>query len=391
MHTNIVIKYNKKQVIATVLFAAMFFVLVPYGEAKIECKNFYKNAGETPVDDETCQTVGYNEIPGRAFPNGSIIKKKTSPKVYYIENFQKRAIESPALFESHGFDWKNLIIASDSDVDNIKNYDNEFAKDNTFVDGPPLKFRDGSLLSNRGGVYIISNGMRRPIVSPAAFLRLGFKWNNVRAISDAELNLHPLGDAVTITSNYPDGVVIKTGNGKMYLVEDDKRRYIPSPLVFESRFKWNETVDLSLSVAPVYNPNPKGDVAIRDGVLISGEGKVWLTESGKKAPIYSPEIFESLGLSWSSIKPASAFDMNNIPTNNSGNIGKNIRIPADYTTVNSSNSSQVYVFRGGVLRPIQINEFSKMYTSLDQIITMPDRVIRQYPVGSNVPPAPNGN
>ena len=282
--------------IATVLFAVMFFVLVPYGEAKIECKNFYRDGREQPVDDEICQAVGYNELPGRAFPNGSIIKKNINPKVYYIENFQKRAIESQALFESHGFDWKSLIIADSGDVDSIKNYADEFAKDNSFVDGPPLKFRDGSLLSNRGGVYIISNGLRRPIVSPTAFLRLGFKWNNIKAVSDAELNLHPLGEAVTTTSNYPDGVVIKTGNGKMYLVEDDKRRYIPSPLVFESRFKWNETVDLSLAVAPVYNPNPKGDVTIRDGVLISGEGKVWVTENGKKVPIYSPEIFESLGL-----------------------------------------------------------------------------------------------
>lgn len=377
MYTNKISKYNKQALVASVLLAS-FFLGVPYGEAKIECKNIYKNAGETPVDDETCQAVEYNEIAGRAFPNGTIIKKKLYPQVYYIENFKKRPIESPALLDSHGFDWKSLIIASEADVDQIP-------------DGEKLKFRDGSLLSNRGGVYIISNGLRRPIVSPAAFLRLGFKWNNIRAVSDAELNLHPLGEAVTTTSNYPDGVVIKTGSGKMYLVEDDKRRYIPSPLVFESWFKWNEAVDLSLAVAPVYNPNPKGDVTIRDGVLISGEGKVWFTENGKKAPIYSPEIFESLGLSWSSIKPASAFDMNNILTNNLSNIGKNVKVPNDFTAVKSSNSSQIYVFRGGVLRPIQMIEFNKMYTSLDQVINIPDRVIKQYPVGANVPPAPSGN
>ena len=175
----------------------------------------------------------------------------------------------------------------------------------------------------------------------------------------------------------------------MYLVEDDKRRYIPSPLVFESKFKWNETVDLSLAVAPVYNPNPKGDVTIRDGVLISGEGKVWVTENGKKVPIYSPEIFESLGLNWGQIKVASTFDMSNIPTNNLSNIGKNVKVPNDFTAVKSSGSSQIYVFRGGVLRPIQMNEFNKMYTSQDQVISMPDRVIKQYPIGSNVPSAPN--
>jgi len=374
MYTNKISKYNKQALVASVLLA-FFFLGVPYGKAQIECKNFYRDGREQPVDDEKCQVVGYNAIPGRAFPNGSIIKKKTDPKVYYIENFQKRAIESPVLLESHGFDWKSLIIASEADVDQIPNGEN-------------LKFRDGSLLSNRGGVHIISNGLRRPIVSPAAYLRLGFKWNNIIAVSDAELNLHPLGEAVTTTSNYPDGVVIKTGSGKMYLVEDDKRRYIPSPLVFASRFKWNEAVDLSLAVAPVYNPNPKGDVTIRDGVLISGEGKVWVTESGKKVPIYSPEIFESLGLNWGQIKVAIPFDMANIPTNNLSNIGKNVKTPNDFTAVKSDNSYQIYVFRGGVLRPIQMNEFNRIYYSLDQVITMPQRVIRQYPVGSNVPSAP---
>lgn len=367
----------KRELLLSSLFIGIFFTLTPYSNAKIECKNFYKNAGETPVDDELCQVVGYNEIPGRAFPNGSIIRKKTNPQVYYIENFQKRAIESPALFESRNFDWKGLIVSSEGDIDQIP-------------DGPKLTFRDGSLLSNKGGVYIISDGLRRPIVSPEAFLRLGFKWNNIKAVSDAELNLHPLGEAVTMTSNYPDGVVIKTGGGKMYLVDDDKRRYVPSPLIFESQFKWNETVDLSLPVAPVYNPSEKGDITIRDGILISGEGKVWVTENNKKVPIFSPEIFESLGLSWGQIKPATAFDLAIIPTNNLSNIGKNVKIPNDFTAVKGISSSQIYVFRGGVLRPIQMSEFNKMYNSLDQVISIPDRVIKQYPVGSNVPSAPVG-
>ena len=366
----------KKELLLSSLFIGIFFVIAPNSNAKIECKNIYKNAGETPVDDELCQVVGYNEIAGRAFPNGSIIKKKNYPQVYYIENFQKRAIESPALFESRNFDWKGLIISSEGDIDQIP-------------DGPKLKFRDGSLLSNKGGVYIISDGLRRPIVSPEAFLRLGFKWNNIKAVSDAELNLHPIGEAVTMTSNYPDGVVIKTGGGKMYLVDDDKRRYVPSPLIFESQFKWNETVDLSLPVAPVYNPSEKGDVTIRDGVLISGEGKVWVTENNKKVPIFSPEIFESLGLSWGQIKPATAFDLAFIQTNNSSNIGKNIRVFADGTALKSNNSPQIYYSKAGILRPINTPErFFQTYFSFNQVITVPERVIKQYSIGSEVPPTP---
>lgn len=220
-------------------------------------------------------------------------------------------------------------------------------------------------------------------------MRLGFKWENVRAVSDAELNLHPVGEAVTITSNYPDGVVIKTGGGKMYLVDDDKRRYVPSPLIFESQFKWNETVDLSLPVAPVYNPSEKGDVTIRDGILIAGEGKVWVTENNKKVPISSPEIFESLGLSWGQVKQATFFDLSIIPTNNASNIGKHIRVFADGTALKADNSPQIYYSKAGILRPINTPErFFETYFSFNQVITVPQRVIQKYPIGSEVPPRP---
>lgn len=367
-------KYNK-EVIAISLFVAMFLMNAPYSEAVTPSCTIFR-ADDVPGCSDPKNLVDiaeYNEIPGKAFPNGSIIKSNTNPKVYYLDNFKKRPIESPAIVESRNLSWNNLIITSREDIASIP-------------DGTNLTFRDGSLLSNKGTVYIISNGLRRPIASPAAFLRLGFKWNNIKPVSDAELNLHPLGEAVTTTSNYPDGVVIKTGGGKMYLVEDDKRRYIPSPLVFESLFKWNETVDLSLAVAPVYNPNPKGDVTIRDGVLISGEGKVWITESGKKLPIYSPEIFESLGLSWNSIKPASTFDMNNISTNNLSNIGKNIRIPALYTLVRADNSSQIYVFEGNTIRPVNSLDILTSYAFRpEHVITISNRLIKQYSIGSPIP------
>ncbi len=365
----------KKELLLSSIFIGIFFVFVPYGEAVTATCTIFR-ADDVPgcADPENLVDIAeYNEIAGKAFPNGNLIKSNTNPKVYYLDNFKKRPIESPAIVESRGLNWNSLIVTSREDIASIP-------------DGEQLKFRDGSLLSNKGTVYIISNGLRRPIASPAAFLRLGFKWSNIKAVSDAELNLHPLGELVTITSNYPDGVVIKTGGGKMYLVEDDKRRYIPSPLVFESRFKWNETVDLSLPVAPVYNPSEKGDVTIRDGVLISGEGTVWVTENNKKVPIYSPEIFESLGLSWGQVKPASTFDMNNIPTNNSSNIGKNTRVPALYTLVKSQNSSQIYVFEGNIIRPVNSLDILTSYAFRpDLVITIPDRLIKQYSIGSPIP------
>lgn len=318
----------------------------------------------TAQNIEIC--VSYGQGSGRYFANGSIIKSNASPKVYYLENFQKRPIESPEMLESR-FNWRGLIVTSQEAIDEIPT-------------GTPLTFRDGSLLSNRGNVYIISDGLKRPIDSPAAFLRLGFKWGNVKAVSDAEINLHSLGERVTTNSTYPDGVVFKRPGGDTYLVDDGKQRYIPSPLIFEAMFRWEEVVDFSSSVAgQSYLVNPKGDVYYPDGLLIAGNGKVWIMENNKKVPIYSPEIFESLGMSWSMVREATQYEMNIIPTNELGQIGKNMKFYPNGTLIKSDDSPQIYVFDKGNLKPINSPAifFSYGY-SFDKVLTFPRRVVNQY-------------
>lgn len=347
---------DKLKLLLPVIMVGIFFGISPIGEAS--------SCAVTTNNVTIC--LPYGQGSGRYFPNGAIIKSNTSPKVYYLENFTKRPIESPQMLESR-FDWSGLIVTSQEAIDEIPN-------------GRPLTFRDGSLLSNRGNVFIISDGLKRPIDSPAAFLRLGFKWENVKPVSDAEIDLHPLGERVTTSSTYPDGVVFKQPGGDTYLVDDGKSRYIPSPLIFESMFRWEEVVDFSFSVTgPAYFVSPKGDVFYPDGLLIAGEGKVWIMENNKKVPIASPAIFESLGMSWGMVREATPFEMSIIPTNQLGQIGKNMKFYPDGTLVKSDDSPQIYVFDRGNLK--QINSpavfFSYGY-SFDHVLTFPRRVIDQY-------------
>lgn len=348
---------NKLKLLLPVITCAFLFTGVPISQAS-SCA--VSSFGVT-------QCFSYGEGPGRYFPNGAIIKSNASPKVYYLENFTKRPIESPQMLESR-FDWRGLIVTSQEAIDEIPN-------------ATALTFRDGSLLSNRGNVFIISDGLKRPIVSPEAFLRLGFKWSSVKPVSDAEIDLHPLGERVTTSSTYPDGVVFKRPGGDTYLVDDGKQRYIPSPLIFESMFRWEDVVDFSSTVAgPTYFVSPKGDVYYPNGLLIAGDGKVWIMENNEKLPIASPEIFESLGMSWGMVREATPFEMSIIPTKfTSGHIGKNVKFYPDGTLVKADDSPQVYVFDRGSLKSINSPAvfFSYGY-SFSNVLTFPRRVIDQY-------------
>lgn len=63
-----------------------------------------------------------------------------------------------------------------------------------------MRFRNGSLIHNLadGKIYLIEGGLRRHIISPEAFVRIGVDPDNLRkyviSVSLDEINIHPQGD-----------------------------------------------------------------------------------------------------------------------------------------------------------------------------------------------------
>lgn len=232
------------------------------------------------------------------YPNGVIIKAVNSPKVYYIENGKKRPIESPNMLTSQ-FRWQDIIIASPVEV-------------NAILTGAEMTYRDGSLLSNRGAVYVISDGKRRPIDSPSTFVQKGYKWNNIIAVSDAELAPHAQGDILTTADRHPNGSLLVRPGGEVFVIRNGQRRYIPSPLIFQARYRWESLIEVSESYLNTY---PQGENEFYpDGLLISSATGVYMMKNNVRQPITSPEVFESYGLNWGQVRRATDFELSIIPT-----------------------------------------------------------------------------
>jgi hypothetical protein len=297
-------------------------------------------------------------------PDGLLVKSKTNPRVFYIENNTKRPIESPAMLESR-FSWENLIVTSQSDVDSIPN-------------GRAMTFRDGSILSYGGTVYVVSDGMRRPIESAQAFLSLGFSWGNVRAVSKSELDAHPQGGLLRLGDWHPDGVLLQSPQDAMFVIDDGKRRYIPSPLIFESQFRWQEAVKVS---SEVLNRYPQGqNMLYPDGLLIASATSVYIMDDNVKRPISSPEVFESYGLNWRQVRRATDFEHSIIPV---GTMFTKVRTYPDGTLIQSDDSNLVYRFQGGQIQEaITPNLLRTQELSKDAVLTFPRRVVSRYTAGS---------
>lgn len=298
------------------------------------------------------------------YPNGVIIKAINTPKVYYIENGKKRPIESPNMLISQ-FRWQDIIITSPVELDAIPT-------------GPNMTYRDGSLLSNRGVVYVISDGMRRPIESANTFIQKGYKWSNIIAVSDAELAPHPQGSILTTEDKHPNGSLLVGPEGAVFIIKNGQRRYIPSPLIFEARYRWTSLIPVSEEYLNTYT---QGDNELYpDGLLISSKTSVSLMQNNTRRPITSPEVFESYGFNWGQVRRATDYELSIIPE---GPVISDVKSYRSRVLVSPEGSPAVYVVdEAGQFRYIPSPfVFEKLQYKWPEIINIPTRTFKKYKIG----------
>lgn len=223
-------------------------------------------------------------------PNGTLIKTANNDNVFVLDKGARRYIPSPQIFESHN-QWKNVVTISDLEMA-------------SYSMGDYILFRDGTLISDKDKVYIVEHGFKRPFVSPAVFETRGYKWENVKMVNNQQiLNLHPTGPVVNSLDQRTDGDLIKTANSSnVYVLENGKRRLIPSPLVFDMRYRWNDVVTISSQEIGFY---PLGrTIGFPDGMLVKDDNSAYVIENSTKRPIAHAKDFDLLGYKWDNvIKP----------------------------------------------------------------------------------------
>ncbi len=223
-----------------------------------------------------------NAMIKRAYPNGALIRTANSG-VYIVKQGIKRPIIDPIVFLSYYYRWEDISIVSQSVFDAIPT-------------GDALSLREGVLIADKDKVYVIEQGLKRPIASPQVFLGLGYQWSNIQFPSQAVLNNHPTGALVGDIDTPPNGSVIYAEGTGAYLVENGKKKPFNTPYTFLSRYRWS---DLMLTRRNIVDALPMGtDVFPQEGSIIRDNGAVYWVENDTKRPFASPQAFLGLGLSW---------------------------------------------------------------------------------------------
>ena len=112
------------------------------------------------------------------FPSG--IAVKTEKNVYWIKDGKRFRLISERAVESWAF---TIVHATETALSGSK------------VVGK-LGFRDGTLIKNiaDGKIYLISQNKRRHIIDPDTFDRYGLDRATTIEVSEAETNMHDLGE-----------------------------------------------------------------------------------------------------------------------------------------------------------------------------------------------------
>jgi len=124
-----------------------------------------------------------------AYPTGALLKNQDSLELYYVESGFKYPVVDKAITDNR---YPNLSLTTITATE-LEQYET----------GETIKFKDGLLIRSESDptVYVVSNGQRRAIDSEIIFNSFGYKWSNVLVVSETALNIHPLGDPLTIPLN----------------------------------------------------------------------------------------------------------------------------------------------------------------------------------------------
>ncbi len=116
------------------------------------------------------------------YPTGALLQDKTSGGIYYVLEGTKAPLWDRVLLETK-FRRKSIFP-----VDSAKLAEYKTVEPAIFSDGEILTAHDSS------AVYVIDNKKRRAVISADAFLKLGYKWENVISVPSNIINLYDLGE-----------------------------------------------------------------------------------------------------------------------------------------------------------------------------------------------------
>ena len=223
------------------------------------------------------------------YPDGTVVRGKSSGKAYLIQLGQKRPFASKAVLMSL-VDPDRVVDVSETEL-------------SAYPDGSEILFSKYSLLSDsKHRVWLLTEDARRLIQDMKAFHKFGFNEDEIEDVDDADLEGYPIGSPITVKTEFPQGVVMQEKETKKYwYVEDGTKQPIPDKTFLALYFKGRNIKSATTKKLATYKTGEP--YRFHDGELVRGKkaSSVYVMENGNLRPIPSAQAFEAFGWKWRNV------------------------------------------------------------------------------------------
>lgn len=169
---------------------------------------------------------------------GALLKSITGNDVYVIKDGKKEKIQDPETFNKRGYKWDQIQSVSQDELASIPDFTSTTTQQATIAPALPPGITPGSLVKspNSPTVYFITpTGAKKPILNIKVFNAYNNKWDNVKTVSQDEINSSP-------TVN-----VIRIGDDpKVYFISNGQKQWVKTPEAFAKQgLKWDQIVSVN--------------------------------------------------------------------------------------------------------------------------------------------------
>jgi len=156
---------------------------------------------------------------------------------YKIEDGKKRVFADSETFSSYSYKWSDLIPLTSYQLSQIPN-------------GPAMpynvNFRNNKFVRVTDSVYLVENGVKRPVSDGITLLSYSYTFANTVLISPLEMSKIPDGAQVPYNVNFRNGQLIRSSdNDGVYFVERGTKRPFPDGETFSSySYTWTGIIQI---------------------------------------------------------------------------------------------------------------------------------------------------
>jgi hypothetical protein len=235
------------------------------------------------------------------YPNGSLLKPHSSSDVYLIRNKKKYKFANlPALTSRYN---KDKIIEVPS---------SELAR---YESGGTLSLPNYSILQSGDKFYLLDDQTIRPFKSRKTIRNMGYHPAEIIQVEQNNLDKFKQGKLIKTDETNPIGQLIQASkSGQYYYLKEGKYQILLDKKIAQINFP-----NLSVQTKPrkfLDKFDSADPVKLEGGTLfgIKDTGKIYMVEDGKKRHIKDEEVFHQLGLEWEDVTWVNKFVAYNHPT-----------------------------------------------------------------------------